>query len=509
MSQVAQQTRGCVGSWCLARLRQPLDPLAVLAQGGCGAEVISREPPPPFTVRCSHGGVAPEILDRPKETQSVTGFDHCPRAGCRHQLSGTAPRVRSGCYWTTRGEIARELAGHAHLEDSGLLMKNQDVRCGECLLEFTVGEWVDDRQLIHASCQLADAIALGPVAHQHDSNPAPRCVRLGGDVDQAIQALLHAHVAGVQSDDLVVPPTKARANSRPVDADGDRDVRPVGDGLDAVWLHPSSYQAAAEDLVDDHNAVCPLQELALEPPGGPGEQAAAHAGLRQRRTVKILHDDPYGMSSKPARDKSRNHGEQGRADGDHDIRSGPQQPTADLQREHGLHQDPAEPAAGCRYRVLHAQQSDAAIDPLLLLVGESWVEHPTRVVGVADDGCRAEPLRRQMTSKCCRVGRDTGVFRGVVQAQQQDARMARCVHVRIPTEGEDFKFVTRAPISLAEIGDRPELTADTSDERARGRARRALKRSAARVAPVVGDELQPRPRCTQTGWCVTSPSAQA
>ena len=112
--------------------------------------------------------------------------------------------------------------------------------------------------------------ALVAVPEQDEAHGRRGLVGEPCGVDDVLQALLEAHVAGVQDDDLVVAPPERPARRGPVGGRG-RDVRPVADRRHPVPVDAERREPVTELLVHHRDAVGlgeqPALELRRRPPG--------------------------------------------------------------------------------------------------------------------------------------------------------------------------------------------------------------------------------------------------
>ncbi len=132
--------------------------------------------------------------------------------------------------------------------------------------------------------------ALVAVAHQHD--PYGRGLLIGepGGLDQDLQPLLEAHVAGVQQHGVLLGPAQARPGLVPVTARA-LHMRPVGHHMHPCARHAHRRDPVHERLVHHPDDGRRAQDPGLHRPGQGGRPATAlDAALFGGRSHQVLDD---------------------------------------------------------------------------------------------------------------------------------------------------------------------------------------------------------------------------
>ena len=155
------------------------------------------------------------------------------------------------------GEVGRQLAGDAHLGDPGAFVEQQQVGRSEDVGERAVGyrvEEVDRPGLRVLACLRLQRAAPVADAQEDGADRQPGGAREAAAVDDVLQALLRAHVPGVQYHRLVVAPPERAADGRAV-AGGRAHMAPVADHGDPLAGDAETLEGV-EDQVRQENGAC-------------------------------------------------------------------------------------------------------------------------------------------------------------------------------------------------------------------------------------------------------------
>ena len=162
---------------------------------------------------------------------------------------------------------------------------------------------------------------VGPFAADHKADVAA-VLQQPCRLDQDLDALFAGDIARIERDNLAGQVPRGADRSGASRISGEACVGPVTHFEHAARLHPFGDQFGAHLRANGRDMVAQLQQGGFDPAGQFGRQGGwfHQAGGERRFNFKVLNVNPQLGPSQPRRQPGCEHAEQGRSDGDDNIR---------------------------------------------------------------------------------------------------------------------------------------------------------------------------------------------